>query len=186
MLANPSVKNPFIDEEVRIGFNRQLGKFELATEIELACPIEEVFAFFSDAANLQRITPPWLNFQIVTELPVTMKKGQVLDYQLRLHGVPIKWKSEICIWEPNKRFVDQQLSGPYGSWWHEHTFFDLGGTETLMRDRVRYTVPGGRMIHRLLVKNDLRKIFEFRREVIQKIFSDEAESTPELDSCSEC
>ena len=171
IVKNPTVKNPFIDEQVHIRHNHQQGNFELTTEIELQRPIDEVFAFFSDAENLQRITPTWLNFNILTDLPVEMKQGQILEYKLRLHGVPIRWKSEICIWDPNKRFVDRQLSGPYGSWWHEHLFRDLGGKETLMQDRVLYTVPGGRMIHKLLVKKDLMRIFEYRREMIREIFA---------------
>ncbi len=170
IVKNPGIQNPFIDQQVHIELDRKLGKFELRTEVELPHPIDEVFAFFSDPANLQRITPPWLHFQVLTDLPAEISKGQTFEYKLRLHGVPIRWKSEICVWEPEKRFVDQQISGPYGSWWHEHLFYDLGGRETLMRDRVLYTVPGGRMIHKLLVKKDLVKIFEYRRDTIQDIF----------------
>ena len=165
------VKSPFVDDEVHVSLNRNVGKFELATEVELPAPLEEVFAFFSDAKNLAAITPGWLNFKILSDLPIEMKKGATIDYQLNWHGLPMKWRSEVAEWRLNDRFVDRQLKGPYRSWWHEHMFFDLAGEATLMRDRVLYSVPGGRMIHKLIVKKDVKKIFEFRRKMIVDLFN---------------
>lgn len=165
------VKSPFVDEEVRVILNRKVGKFELTTEVELPASLDEVFAFFADAKNLAVLTPDWLNFKILSDLPIEMKKGARIDYQLNWHGLPMKWQSEIAEWRPNERFVDRQLKGPYHSWWHEHLFFDLAGEATLMRDRVLYSVPGGRMIHKLIVKKDVKKIFEYRRAKILELFA---------------
>jgi len=141
----------------------------LETEQLLAAPLDEVFDFFADAFQLQRLTPPWLHFSVLTEPPIEIREGTQIDYKLRLHGLPIRWRSEIAAWDPPYRFVDRQIKGPYRHWWHEHTF-EARGDETIARDRVEYAVPGGALAHWLLVKRDLRKIFSFRREVLDSIF----------------
>ncbi len=139
------------------------------SELWLPRPVPEVFDFFADARNLQQITPRWLDFEIVTPGRVDMRAGALIDYRLRVHGMPFKWQTEITAWEPPRRFVDEQRRGPYKLWIHEHTFESQdGGTQA--RDRVRYAVPGGWLIDRLFVRRDVQKIFAFRREKLSEIF----------------
>ncbi|TSA39636.1 CDP-paratose 2-epimerase [bacterium] len=147
-----------------------MREYTLDCQFVIAKPLDEVFAFFSDVANLERITPPFLNFKILTP-GVEMTLGARIDYQIRLHGLPIRWKTRISAWEPPFRFVDEQLSGPYRQWIHEHTFKAVPGG-VLMRDLVRYAVPGGvlaPMIHGLFVRRDLERIFAYRQAHIEKI-----------------
>ena len=99
--------------------------YELTTTQWLPRPLPEVFAFFSDAANLQRITPPFLNFRVLTPAPIAMHAGAIIDYRLGLRGVPLSWKTEITAWDPPHRFVDEQRRGPYRQWIHTHTFEPL-------------------------------------------------------------
>jgi ligand-binding SRPBCC domain-containing protein len=134
-------------------------------------PLAEVFPFFADAKNLEALTPPWLNFRIVAQ-PDQMGSGALIEYQLRLHGVPLRWRTLIASWEPPHRFVDEQLSGPYLLWHHEHTFAERDGG-TVLGDHVRYLAPGGPLaplIHRWLVRPDLERIFEYRRQVVEQRF----------------
>ncbi len=141
--------------------------FELRATQLVPRPLAEVFPFFADPANLQAITPPWLGFEILTPMPLEMRAGALLDYRIRLHGLPLKWRTRITAWEPPGRFVDEQLRGPYRLWVHEHTFREVpGGTE--VGDRVRYAVPGGSLANRFFVAPDLRKIFAWRREKIRQ------------------
>lgn len=134
-------------------------------------PLAEVFAFFSDAANLDQITPPWLHFRILTTAsPIQL--GARIDYRLRLHGIPIAWRTEITAWEPPHRFVDEQRRGPYRQWVHEHCFEDRSGS-TWMRDRVDYAVPGGcfePLLHRWFVKPDVRAIFDYRQRKLAELY----------------
>lgn len=143
--------------------------FLLTTEQWFPKPREELFEFFGDAMNLEAITPPWLRFHVETPRPIEMQPGTLIDYRLRLHLIPIRWRTEISAWEPPYRFVDRQLKGPYRLWVHEHTFEPQRGG-TLARDRVEYQVPGGWLAQTLLVRRDLRKIFAFRRQVLQQRF----------------
>lgn len=145
------------------------GAYLLATDQWFPVPRETVFPFFGDAANLEAITPPWLRFEVLTPRPIHMHPGQLIDYKLRLHFFPIRWRTEISAWEPPFRFVDRQLKGPYHFWVHEHTFEEQAGG-TLVRDRVEYKVPGGRLVHALLVRRDLERIFTFRRQVLEQHF----------------
>src|SRR5262249_28075861 len=101
-------------------------------------PLEECFAFFCDAFNLERITPPFLKFRIVTPRPIQMGQGAVIDYALSLYGIPVRWRTLIDAWAPPGMFVDEQLSGPYALWRHTHTFEAVAPDRTLMRDRVLY------------------------------------------------
>jgi len=143
--------------------------FHLATCVTLPRSIGEVFEFFTDAGNLDLLTPPWLRFRTVTPLPVIMRQGLRLDYHLRLRGIPINWQSEITKWEPPHRFVDEQRKGPYSYWIHEHLFQERdSGTDVV--DRVDYAVPGGRLVHRLFVKGDVTSIFQYRRRKLTEIF----------------
>lgn len=166
MINPPTLK---LSDDAEIGYR-------LKATMEVERPIEEVFDFFSDAANLEAITPPWLNFRILTPMPLAISQGALLDYKIRLHMIPIKWRTEICVWDPPYRFVDQQLKGPYKKWYHEHTFVDLGDGVTLVNDNVHYIPRGGNLIHRLMVKPDLKKIFNYRQEKLTEIFSQSAPS----------
>jgi ligand-binding SRPBCC domain-containing protein len=139
----------------------------------LGRPLQVVFAFFSDPRNLESITPPWLRFEIKTQGAIEMRPGASIDYQLRLHGIPVSWQTEITIWDPPHRFVDEQARGPYKLWRHEHSFEEKDG-KTLVHDRVEYAVPGGRLVQ-LLVSRDIKRIFQFRRRKLEKIFSAEGQ-----------
>ena len=142
---------------------------ELHRHILIGRPRTEVFAFFADAYNLELLTPPWLSFHIDTPAPIEMKVGARIDYHLRLHGISLRWTSEITAWEPPYRFVDEQLSGPYRKWIHEHSF-EESGTGTIVRDHVVYAVPGGGPVDRLFVAPQLRKIFDFRHQQLLERF----------------
>ena len=141
---------------------------ELKTEIWLDGPIERVFDFFSNAENLELLTPPWINFKIATPLPIEMRAGTLIDYRLKIRGFPAKWRTLISAWEPPHRFVDEQLKGPYAQWIHEHTFESKNGG-ALVTDRVRYKVPFDFLVHRYFVQGDLDQIFAFRRQALQKM-----------------
>ena len=136
----------------------------------LPAPRERVFEFFSDAQNLEVITPPWLNFRILTPLPIVMRPGALIDYRLRLHGLPLRWRTLISAWQPPVRFVDEQVRGPYRQWVHTHTFAEQDGG-TLCRDRVEYRVPGGAWVHRLFVRREVETIFAHRRAVLERLFT---------------
>lgn len=129
---------------------------------------ETVFPFFADAHNLEAITPPLLRFRIVTPDPIEMRVGTLIQYRLRLHGLPISWLTSIQAWEPPHRFVDQQVRGPYALWHHTHTFTDDGVGGTLMTDTVRYALPLWPLsrIAMPLVERDLAAIFAFRRDEV--------------------
>jgi ligand-binding SRPBCC domain-containing protein len=131
--------------------------------------IEEVFDFFSNARNLEQITPPWLKFQVMNREAITMATGTRIAYRLRLRGIPIRWESEITAWEPPYRFVDEQRRGPYRYWKHEHRFASRGnGTE--VTDEVEYAVLGGTLVNSLIVAPDVQKIFRFRQDKLASIF----------------
>ncbi|MBN1223226.1 MAG: SRPBCC family protein [Candidatus Aminicenantes bacterium] len=145
---------------------------KLKRESFVPASIETVFDFFSRAENLDRITPPWLHFQIRTPAPVKMEKGTIIDYALRLHGIPMKWRSQITEWEAPLRFVDVQIRGPYTRWRHSHRF-ERRGAGTVMTDDVEYIVPGGIaecFIHFLLVRRDLKRIFNYREAIMSNTF----------------
>jgi len=145
-------------------------EFHLRSELWLAHPIERVFDFFAEAANLEAITPAFLGFRILTEPPITMQQGLLIDYRIRLRGFPMKWRTLIRAWEPPHRFVDEQVRGPYRQWIHEHTFAEQDGG-TIVHDLVRYRVRGGNVINRLLVSPDLLRIFRYRQRRIAELLS---------------
>lgn len=130
---------------------------------------EKLFTFFSDAHQLEAITPASLEFSVLTPRPLEIRAGTVIDYRLRLHGLPIHWQSEITLWEPPSRFVDEQRRGPYRRWRHEHLFEAVDGG-TLCRDQVEYAVPGGWLVNSLFVRRSLLGIFEFRQRQLQQHF----------------
>lgn len=136
-------------------------------------PIAEVFAFFSDAANLEAITPPFLHFRILTPMPIAMRAGTRIDYALSLYGVPVRWRTLITRWEPGACFVDEQESGPYALWRHTHEF-EPRGRSTFMRDTVEYLEPLGllgQLAHVMFVKRALERIFDFRRDTTARLLA---------------
>lgn len=153
-----------------ISFGRQGKDSIVSSVLLLPRPAAEVFPFFADAANLEVITPPWLRFEILTPRPIAMGAGTLIEYRLRLHGIPLRWQSEITVWEPPHRFVDEQRRGPYRRWIHEHTFAERDG-RCEVRDFVRYRVPFGAAADRLFVRRDVRRIFEYRARRLVEIFA---------------
>lgn len=143
--------------------------FELSTSAWLPRPVDEVFAFFGDAHNLDVLTPPWLHFEIRTPGPIRMHAGTLIDYRIRLRGIPIPWRTRITEWAPGRRFVDEQVRGPYREWIHTHTFEPTDGG-TLMTDTVRYRVPGGALVNALVVERDVARIFRYRLEALRRAF----------------
>jgi ligand-binding SRPBCC domain-containing protein len=163
------VRGPATDKGAGVRMSRKDGLFTVETRIFLPHALETVFAYFADAGNLEAITPPWLRFEVLTPRPIAMRAGALIEYRLRLHGVALRWQTEITAWEPPHRFVDEQRRGPYRTWIHEHTFAPSdSGCE--VRDCVRYSVPGGWLVDRLLVRGDVRRIFEHRAEVLRRLF----------------
>ncbi|MEM8834578.1 MAG: SRPBCC family protein [Planctomycetota bacterium] len=152
----------------------------LETEVWLASPLETVFEFFSDAHNLERLTPPILRFNVLTPKPIPMSAGTIIDYKLSLRGIPIRWKTLISAWEPPHRFVDTQLVGPYMLWHHEHTFEAVDGG-TLCRDIVHYRHAATWLGEKLLIRNDIRGIFEHRQKVMLERFGSPGATKPEPD-----
>lgn len=147
-------------------------EFMLEAAQWLPQPIEQVFAFFCNAMQLEQITPPWLNFKVLNPPAAGICQGTIIDYRLRLHGIPLRWRSRIWAWEPPNRFVDEQLRGPYRRWIHEHRFEPVAGG-TLCRDVVRYAVPGGWLINRLFVARSLHRIFAYRQNALARRFAAE-------------
>ena len=137
----------------------------------LPLPLQEVFDFFADVTNLQRITPPELNFSIVTPLPLLMQAGTIIDFRLSLLGVPFGWQTEISAWEPPHMFVDRQIKGPYAEWIHKHTFSSAEDGRTVMEDDVTYSLPSLPLgeLAQPLVRKQLERIFTYRRETILKL-----------------
>ena len=139
--------------------------YVLEREQQIDRPLSEVFAFFGDAFNLERITPRFLSFRILTERPVRMQAGTLLEYKLSLFGIGFYWQTRIEEWQPEEYFVDIQLKGPYAVWRHTHSFEEIDERRTLMRDRVEYAIPYGplgRLAHGLFVRRSLKKIFAYR------------------------
>ena len=135
-------------------------------------PLQEVFEFFSDAGNLEKITPHWLRFRILTPGEIEIRPGTLLDYRLKWHGFPVAWRTEIEMWDPPRASSDVQIRGPYKLWHHTHTFTaEAGGTR--MVDVVTYQLPLGilgAMAHRLGVRRDLEQVFDYRERAIATLF----------------
>ena len=149
--------------------------FEKSQRVEL--PLEEAFAFYGDGANLEPLTPPWLHYEVIAPKPLTLRQGTLLEYRLKLHRVPIHWKTLIETWEPPLRFVDIQAKGPYSLWEHTHLFEADGPAATVIHDRVRYAIPFGplgALAHRLFVRRDLERIFEFRSNAVAELLGSSA------------
>jgi ligand-binding SRPBCC domain-containing protein len=131
--------------------------------------LARVFEFFESPENLERITPGTVGFNILTPKPIRMQAGTVLDYTIRLIGLPVRWTTLISEYDPPRRFADVALKGPYSFWHHTHTFEEAGDA-TVMTDQIRYALPFGwlgRLVHALWVRRRLDEIFDYRAQVIQ-------------------
>ncbi|MEM8549528.1 MAG: SRPBCC family protein [Verrucomicrobiota bacterium] len=142
----------------------------IRTELELPLPIDQVFAFFSKAENLERITPASLGFKILTPLPIEMRQDAIIDYKISLQGIPMRWRTLIPVWQPPYEFVDEQIKGPYKTWIHRHSFENLGG-RTKMTDYVRYELPFTPLgdLAYPLIKKQVTEIFEHRNKKIPEL-----------------
>lgn len=153
----------------------------LKRELTLDRPRAKVFEFFADAANLERITPPELNFHIITAQPIEVSQGTLIDYDLKVRGFPVRWRTEISVWRPPFEFVDRELKGPYKQWIHRHRFTELGPQKTLIEDEVRYRLPFeplGDLFH-FLVSRELEYIFDFRQRKVAEIFAVQSGQSPQ-------
>jgi len=151
---------------------RVMKLYRLEREQIVPRPVEETFRFFADPRNLKDLTPAALHFRFAKEPPAMLAAGMVLDYRIRLYGIPVNWRTRIDIWEPPSRFVDSQLRGPYSSWRHTHTFEDAGGERTRVRDSVEFALPMGPLgaiAYRLFVARSLKRIFDFRAERLKSL-----------------
>lgn len=153
----------------------------LIREQTISRPLDEVFPFFADARNLETLTPPWLRIEILTPGEIEMQVGTVIQYALRVHGLPIHWTTAITVWNPPYEFVDVQLRGPYVLWHHRHTFESLGES-TRMVDEVHYRLPFawlGRAANSVFVHRDLEAIFDYRMQTIRRLLDCDRSTTSE-------
>jgi len=143
-------------------------------------PLAEVFAFFSNARNLESITPPWLRFEILPGVPDPLTRGAAIRYRLHWHGLPIHWTTQIARWEPPHEFEDLQVTGPYSLWRHVHQFAEEG-VGTRLSDTVNYALPFGwigQLAHALAVRRNIEQIFDFRQTRIREMFGSPAGERP--------
>ena len=146
---------------------------QLYREQLVSRPLDDVFAFFAGADNLERITPPWLGFGLLRSEPVELGVGTLIEYRLRLHRIPLRWISRIQVWEPGRAFEDVQVKGPYRLWQHRHEF-RRAGSGTLVLDHVRYALPLGplgELAHSMFVERDLARIFAFRYSAVARLLA---------------
>jgi ligand-binding SRPBCC domain-containing protein len=147
--------------------------YTIDTEVWVPRPLNEVFAFFSDAFNLEALTPPRVNFHVMTPGPIDLKSGTLIDYKLCVNWIPLRWTTRIDVWNPPHEFSDSQLSGPYKLWHHTHRFTESNGG-TKMTDHVDYELPFGPLgdvVHELWVRRDVESIFKYREKIIRERFS---------------
>ena len=149
---------------------RPAGRLDhLHAETVVPASLDETFGFFSDAFNLEKLTPPWLEFDVRSTPPLVMREGLEIEYRIVLHRVPVPWRSRIDVWEPGRRFVDRQIVGPYRWWRHEHRFEAVAdGTRVI--DDVEF-LPRFPLVTRRLVRRDVERIFAYRTSALETIFS---------------
>jgi ligand-binding SRPBCC domain-containing protein len=143
--------------------------YALERRQRLELPVEQAFEFYAEARNLEAITPPWIGFEVITPGIIEMRTGALIDYRLKLHGVPVRWRTRIDVWEPPVRFIDVQVRGPYALWEHTHTFEPDGEHAVLIGDRVRYSIPLGplgQIARAAFVKRDLERVFDYRERAV--------------------
>lgn len=128
---------------------------------------QRTFDFLSDVRNLDRLTPPWLRFEVLTPTPMILDVGAVVDYRLRWHGLPLRWQSAVTLWEPRRRVAYEQRRGPYRRWVHEQVCEDHDGG-TLVSDRIEWSVFGG-FLARRWVAAEVRELFEHRAEAARRL-----------------
>ena len=162
-------------DSIRIDRAPTVRGYRLEASQWLPHPRERVFEYFADAFQLETLTPPWMHFSVLTPAPIHMENGVLIDYRLRVHGIPLRWQSCISSWEPPVRFVDVQTRGPYRRWRHQHILEAVDGG-TLCRDIVDYAVYGGSLINALFVRPDLFKIFAYRQSKLRDLFSKSGQS----------
>lgn len=164
----PEAPTPTLRE--RSGTPPSMKLHTLTRQQFLDRPPDAVFPFFADARNLEAITPPLLGFRVVTEGPIEMRVGALIQYRLTLRGLSVDWLTRIEEWEPGVRFADLQLAGPYRLWHHMHTFEERDGG-TLIRDVVRYALPAWPLgeLAAPLVRRELAAIFDFRRDAVVRL-----------------
>jgi ligand-binding SRPBCC domain-containing protein len=149
--------------------------YTLKREQWVASPLEQTFPFFARPENLARITPASLDFRLLSPQPVHMEQGRVIDYTIRLIGLPVRWRTLITTYEPHRCFVDEQIAGPYSFWHHTHRFAARDGG-TLLHDEVRYVLPMPLigplrgLVHALYVRPYLERIFDHRAQVFARLF----------------
>jgi ligand-binding SRPBCC domain-containing protein len=154
------VNSSWIIKALPAGDRPRSGLMTLHRETVVPADATETFAFFADAANLERLTPPWINFRIQTPMPIEMREGTCIDYRIALYGLPIPWRTRIDVWSPGARFVDRQIAGPYHWWHHEHRF-EAEGRGTRVIDHVEF-LPRAAWLSRRLVRRDVERIFDYR------------------------
>jgi ligand-binding SRPBCC domain-containing protein len=165
--GSASTGGPFADRFPAI--SRRPGGYVLTSRTVLRRSQADVFAFLADANNLNLITPGWLRFRILTPMPVEMRKGAIFDYELRLHGLPVRWRTEITEWSPTDEFADTQRRGPYRQWRHLHTLHVVDSHTTAVEDEVLYRVLGGALAHRLLVRRDLLRLYRHEQRRMHEL-----------------
>ena len=159
----------------------------LERELTIKLPLGRLFDFFADAENLEKITPPEMDFRILTPRPIIMEKGTLIDYQLGLYGIPLKWRTEISVWNPPYEFVDTQLSGPYSQWIHHHRFTEISSNETLIGDKVRYRLPLAPIgdLGHFFVRRQLEYIFDFRQQTVEEVLAKPLATVHKVGSASQ-
>jgi ligand-binding SRPBCC domain-containing protein len=143
----------------------------------LPLPLEQVFSFFAQAENLEHITPPEMHFQYLTPLPIVIRQDALVEYRIRLYGIPMKWQTRIALWDPPHAFIDEQLKGPYALWRHQHLFYEDGKGNTMIDDQVTYALPlspFGDIIHPI-IRMQIERIFNYRQEITRQILLKELE-----------
>jgi ligand-binding SRPBCC domain-containing protein len=142
--------------------------YVLTCRMKAPVSVARAFAVFESPYNLARITPPWLRFRITTPGRVAMRRGAEIEYKIRWLGFPVQWKTIITKYDPPRMFEDEEVRGPYATWLHLHTFEESPGGAIIL-DRVQYALPFGvlgSIAHAMIVRRQLRKIFEFRQHAL--------------------